>query len=406
MKRPKSPIIVNIKPELLSPAGSFPSLIAAVEAGADAVYFGIDEPGMNMRAKAKNFSIKDLPRIKEICEKDKNHKVKRYLTLNTIIYDEEFKKVEKIIKEAKKYIDAVICWDPSVIELCKKYKIPFHISTQASIANKKAALFYKKLGAERVVLARELNLAQIKEISRVVDTEVFIHGAMCVSISGRCFTSQFLFGKSANRGECLQPCRRAYLVKDDSGNELKLENNTVMSAKDLCTLGFINELKKAGVKSFKIEGRIREPEYVYVTTQVYRKAIDENLSEKEVQESLEELNKVYNKGFSSGFYLGKPTSDDFANLEHSASTQRKEFVGNVKQYLTNKQVAIIKLVSGKIRVGDELYIISDKTGLVNHKIERIEINRQSVSEAMKGQEVGIKIPGVRKGDKIYLVVKR
>ena len=394
------------KPELLSPAGSFPSLIAAVDAGADAVYFGIDEPGMNMRAKAKNFSIKDLPKIKEICEKNKKHKVKRYLTLNTIIYDPELGRVETILKNSKKYIDAVICWDLSVISLCKKLKIPFHISTQASVSNKKSAEFYKKLGAERIVLARELTLAQVKEISRVVNTEVFIHGAMCVSISGRCFTSQFLFGKSANRGECLQPCRRAYLVKDDSGNELKLENNTVMSAKDLCALPFINELKKAGVKSFKIEGRIREPEYVSIVTQVYRKAIDKNLTPKEVEESLKELNKVYTKGFSSGFYLGKPTSDDFANLEHSASTQRKEFIGNIKQYLTNKEVAIIKIASGNIRVGDELYIIGNASGLVNHKIARIEINKQSVSEAKKGQEIGIKIPGVRKGDKVYLVVKK
>ena len=394
------------KIELLSPAGSFPSLIAAIEAGADAVYFGLDEPGMNMRAKAKNFSLKDLPKIKELCEKNKKKKVKRYLTLNTIIYDSELQRVEKILKDSKEYIDAVICWDLSVISLCKKFKIPFHISTQASVSNKKAAEFYKKLGAERIVLARELTLSQIKEISRVVDTEVFIHGAMCVSISGRCFTSQFLFGKSANRGECLQPCRRAYLVKDDSGNELKLENNTVMSAKDLCALPFINELKKAGVKSFKIEGRIREPEYVYITTKVYRKALDKNLNDSEMEESLGELKKVYTKGFSNGFYLGRPTSDDFANLEHSASTQRKEFIGNIKQYLTNKGVAIIKISSGSVKVGDELYIIGNATGLVNHNITRIEIDKQSVNQAKKGQEIGIKIPGVRKADKVYLIIKK
>ncbi len=390
--------------ELLSPAGSFPSLIAAVEAGADAVYFGIED--FNMRVNAKNFSLGDLPKIKEICEQYKNHKVKRYLTLNTIIYDEELKKVEKIIKEAKKYIDAVICWDLSIIELCKKYKIPFHISTQASISNKKAAEFYKKLGAERVVLARELNLAQIKEISKVIDTEIFIHGAMCVSISGRCFTSQFLFGKSANRGECLQPCRRAYSVKDDSGNELKLENNTVMSAKDLCTLPFIEELKKAGVKAFKIEGRVREPEYVYITTKIYKEALSKKLTKEEIENGLEELKKVYTKGFSSGFYLKKPTSDDFSKVQHSSATQKKEFIGKVEKYLSQKQVAIIKLVSGKIKVGDELYIIGDKTGIKMHKIERIEINRQSVSEAVKGQEIGIMISDIRKRDKVYLVVRK
>ena len=393
--------------ELLAPAGSFPSLIAAIDAGADAVYLGLSEEGLNMRAKAKNFSLSDLKEIREICDKrNKNKRVKVYLTLNTIIYDNEIKKVENILKKAKKYVDAVICWDPSVIGLCKKLRIDFHISTQASVSNKKAAEFYKKLGARRIVLARELNLKQIKEISRVIDTEVFIHGAMCVSISGRCFTSQFLFGKSANRGECLQPCRRAYSVKDDSGNELKLENNTVMSAKDLCTLPFIEKLKAAGVKAFKIEGRIREPEYVSITTKVYRKAIDKKLSKEEIEQSLKELNKVYTKGFSSGFYLGTPTSDDFSREEHSVSSQKKEFIGNIDKYLTNKQVAIVKVCSGKLRVGDELYVIGNKTGIIHHKLERIEINKKPVSRAIKGQEVGIKIPGARKKDKIYLIVKK
>ena len=195
--------------ELLAPAGSFPMLVAAVNAGADAVYFGLKE--FSMRANAKNFTVNDLNKIKEIC---KEKKVKKYLTLNTIIYDEEIKKIEYLIKAVKNKIDAVICWDLSVINLCKKYKIPFFISTQASVANIEAAKFYKKLGAKRIVLARELNLKQIKKISKIIDIECFAHGAMCAAISGRCFTSQFLFGKSANRGECIQPCRRSYIVKD------------------------------------------------------------------------------------------------------------------------------------------------------------------------------------------------
>jgi len=395
------------KIELLSPAGSFPSLIAAIDSGADAVYLGLDEEGLNMRVKAKNFSVSDLKEVRKICDtRIKGKKIRVYLTMNTIIYDNEIKKIEKIIKKVKKYVDAIICWDLSVIELCRKYKIPFHISTQASVANKKAALFYKKLGAERIVLARELNISQIKEISRVIDTEVFIHGAMCVSISGRCFTSQFLFGKSANRGECLQPCRRSYTIKEDSGNELKLQSNTVMSAKDLCTLGFIEDLKKAGVKAFKIEGRVREPEYVYTTTRVYRKAIDKKLNQKEIEESLKELNKVYTKGFSSGFYLGSPTSNDFSRVEHSSASQRKEFIAKIDKYLTNKQVAIMKISSGKIKVGDEIYIIGDKTGIINHKITRMEMHKKSINEAKKGDEIGIKIPGVRKKDKIYLILRK
>jgi len=386
--------------ELLAPAGSFPSLIAAVNAGADAVYFGLNE--FSMRANAKNFSITDLDKISEIC---KPHKVKKYLTLNVIIYDNEIKPIEKIIKQVKRKIDAIICWDPAIIQLCKQYKIPFHISTQASIANKKAAEFYKKLGAERVVLARELNIKQIKEISKVIDTEIFIHGAMCVSVSGRCFTSQFLFNKSANRGECLQPCRRSYTVKDDSGNELKLNCNTVMSAKDLCALPFMEELKKAGIKAFKIEGRNREPEYVDAVVRTYKLALDKRLNEKEIQQGINELNKVYNKGFSSGFLIKKPTREDFSKSQHSSATQRKEFLGKIDKYLTNKQVAIIKISSGKVKVGDELYVLGNATGILKRVVKRIEIYYKPVLEAKKGDEIGIQIPGARKNDKVYLIVK-
>ena len=388
--------------ELLAPAGSFPSLIAAVNAGADSVYFGLKE-GLNMRANAKNFSISDLPKIEEIC---KPRKVKRYLTLNTIVYDGELSKVQKLIKKVKPFVDAVICWDLSVIQLCKKNKIPFHISTQASVANTDAALFYKKLGAERVVLARELNINQIKEIAKVIGVEVFCHGAMCVSVSGRCFTSQFLFNKSANRGECLQPCRRAYTIKDEEGNELKIENETVMSAKDLCTLPFIEELKKAGVKAFKIEGRNREPEYVDTVVKVYRKALDNKLNEKEIKEGFDELKKAYTKGFSSGFYLGKPTPKDFSQAQHSSATQRKEFIGNVIHYYPKVHVAAVRISSGKLKVGDEIIVIGETIGLLKQKIERIEINNKPIKNAKKGQEIGIRIIGARKGDKVYLVVKK
>jgi putative protease len=280
-------------PELLAPAGDFECLIAAINSGADAVYFGLQD--FNMRARAKNFRISDLPKIKQICEKDLKHKVKRYLTLNTITYDFELNSVEKIIKKSKPFVNAIICSDVSVMLLCKKYKIPFHVSTQCSVSNSETAKFYKKLGAERIVLARHLNLKQIKKISRIIPIEVFIHGAMCVSVSGRCFTSQFLFCESANRGACLHPCRRAYYVRDSEGNELKVENNYIFSAKDLCTLPFINKLKNAGITAFKIEGRNKEPEYVDKVVKVYRKALDKNLTKKEIEKSLNELNKVYNK---------------------------------------------------------------------------------------------------------------
>ncbi len=385
------------KYELLAPAGSFPTLVAAINAGADAVYFGLKE--FSMRASAKNFTIKDLEKINKICGK----KVKKYVTINVIIYGEELKKLEKIIKKIKNKVDAVICWDLSVINLCKKYKIPFHISTQASISNSEAAKFYKKLGAERIVLARELNLKQIKEISKIMPVECFIHGAMCVAISGRCFMSQELSGRSANRGMCTQPCRRSYKITDETGKELILKGNTVMSAKDLCTLPFINKLKKAGIISFKIEGRNRDARYVDTVVKEYRKAINNNLTKEEIKLSLKELNKVYTKGFSSGFYLGTPTSDDFSNVENSSSTQRKEFIGKITHYYSKVKVGTILIVTGKLKVGDEIAIIGKTTGIEKLKIKRLEIEKEKVSEVNKGQEVGLKLPRVRANDEVYLI---
>ncbi len=386
------------KYELLAPAGNFSMLVTAVNAGADAIYFGLQE--YSMRATAKNFSINDLPKIKEICGK----KVKMYLTLNIIIYDNEIKKVEEIIKKIKGKIDAVICWDFAVINLCRKYKIPFFISTQASVSNIETAKFYKKLGAKRIVLARELNLDQIKKISKIIDIECFVHGAMCVAISGRCLTSQFLFNNSANRGKCLHPCRRTYYIKDKDQNELKIQNNKVFSAKDLCTLPFIEKMKKSGITNFKIEGRNRDPRYIDVVVRTYRKALDKKLSKKEIKKNLKELSKVYNKGFSSGFYLGVPTSDDFSKIEHNAAKEKKHFVGKVIHYFTKIKVTIIKLVS-ELKVNDEIIIIGKTTGLKKSKVRHIEINKKSVQKAKKGEEIGIKLSKVRKNDEVYVIKK-
>ena len=364
-----------------------------------------------MRAFAKNFKITDLSRIKQICKNGKNDRVKIYLTINTIIYNNEIKKVEKFISKVKPYIDAVICWDLAVIQLCKKYRIPFHISTQASVSNIESAKFYKKLGAERIVLARELNLKQIKEISKVIDVETFIHGAMCVSISGRCLISQFLFNKSANRGECLHPCRRSYIVKDKQEGyelELELENDKILSAKDLCTLPFIEKLKKAGIKAFKIEGRNRDPRYVSTVVDVYRKALDKKLSKKEQDELLEQLSKVYTKGFSSGFYLGLPTSDDFSKSEHSLATEKKEFIGKVLKFYKKINVATLKLTSN-LNINDKILIIGNKTGVKETTINSIESKNKPLTNAEKGQEIGIKILSnliVRKNDEVYKIVKR
>ena len=403
------------KYELLAPAGDFPMLVTAIKAGADAIYFGLKE--FSMRQSARNFTIKDLDKIEKIC---KPRNIKRYLTLNVIIYDNEIKRIDKILKKIKNKIDAIICWDLSVIQLCKKHKIPFHISTQASVANIESAKFYKNLGAERIVLARELNLKQIKKISRKINIETFIHGAMCVSISGRCFMSQFLFNKSANRGQCIHPCRRSYIVKSSEpvkassakyvirdkqeGYELEVENDKIMSAKDLCALPFIEKLKKAGIKTFKIEGRNRDSRYVDTVVRVYRKALDKKLTKAEIKEAIKELKKVYNRSFSSGFYLGVPTSDDFAKIEHSASKEKKHFVGKIIHYFPKIQVATIKLVS-ELKVGDKIVVIGKTTGLEKAKVERLEIKNKSVEKAKKSQEVGLKLPLVRKNDEVYKIIK-
>ncbi len=392
------------KPELLAPAGDFECLATAINAGADAVYFGLKE--FNMRARAKNFKVSDLPRIAKLC---RQKKVKKYLTLNTIIYDSELGKAEKIIKKAKPYVDAVICSDISVMLLCKKYGVGFYLSTQCSVSNSKTAEFYKKLGAERIVLARELNLKQIKKISKIISTEIFIHGAMCVSVSGRCFTSQFLFNQSANRGRCIQPCRRPYKVyhiKDNQEQELKITNHHILSAKDLCALPFIEKLKKAGISGFKIEGRNREPEYIDTVVRVYRKALDKKLTGREIRAGIEELKKVYNKGFSSGFLIKSPTSDDFSDIEHSSATQSKKFIGKIIHYYSKIGVASLKLNAGSLKIDDEVFIIGKTTGIVRCKIGSMEISRRAVGRVRKGQEVAIKVSLCRKGDEVYKVIKK
>ncbi len=385
--------------ELMAPVGSFPSLHSAIEAGCDSVYLGLKE--FNMRDGAKNFTLNELKEVSRMC---KESKVKLYLTLNTIIYDNELKKVEKIIKYVGGLVDAIICWDLSIIKFCREHKIPFHISTQASVSNKESALFYKKLGASRINLARELNLKQIKKISRVVDVEIFGHGAMCVSVSGRCFTSQFLHGRSANRGQCTHPCRRAYTVRDSDGHEIQLVNNYVMSAKDLCTLPFIEKVKKSGISAFKIEGRNRGPEYVFTTVKIYRKALDNKLTKEEVQQGLVELKKVYNRGFSSGFYLGLPTSDDFSKTENGEAGEKKVIIGRIEKYWGRLGVAHVKVFTKKLKLGDEIYVKGKTTGLIRVKVEDMEVNNKKVEEVGKG-DVGVKLPKCRKGDEVYLIEK-
>lgn len=392
------------KYELLAPVGNFSMLSSALNAGADAVYLSLNDYGMRMNAK--NFSLSELRKIKSFCSKfDK--KIKIYLTVNIIIFDSEIRKLEKVFPKIKNYIDAVICWDFAVIELCKKNKIPFFISTQASVTNVSGAKFYKKLGAKRVVVARELNLNQIKNISKIIEVEAFCHGAMCVALSGRCFTSQFLFNRCANRGACIHPCRRSYVVRDkQEGFELEVENDKIFSAKDLCMLPFIEEMKKAGITSFKIEGRARDPRYVDVVVRAYRKALDNKLNKNQIKELMDELETVYNKKFSTGFYFGKPGPKDFSDVEHSSSKMKKVFIGKVIHYFDKIKVATIK-VNSNFKIGEKACIIGKTTGIVNFEIESIEKQKQEVNLAKKGDEVGIVVSQiVRKNDELYVLRKQ
>jgi U32 family peptidase len=395
------------KPELMAPAGDWTMLTTAVNAGADAVYFGIDK--LNMRVKAANFSIRELPRIADFC---KGKDVRTYLTLNTIIFEEELKEVEEIISSAKNAgIDRIICWDLAVIQKCRDYEIPFCISTQASVSNSLSADLFKELGAVRIVLARECSLNEIKKIRKNTDLEIeaFIHGAMCIAESGRCFMSHHLFGKSANRGECIQPCRREYRVLDDLiDRELILGEDYVLSPKDLCTIEFIDKLIEAGIDSFKIEGRKRSPEYVAKTVSVYRRAInlyfEDKLTADIKKEMKQELEEVYNRGFSNGFYFNTPGKGDYAEIYGSKATTRKVFIGTVINYYKKAGVVYINIESGEIKVDDQLLIIGPTTGVVNVQPENLLNEDKITAKAVKGDKITFQCEDlVRPHDKVYLV---
>ncbi len=323
--------------ELIAPAGDMTCLVTALKAGADAVYFGAE--GYNMRAGSSNFTSAEFPAVKALCTA---YNAKAYLALNTIVYDGELKKMAQTVSAAKDAcLDAVICSDMAVIEACRKADMPFHISTQASVSNYSAVQFYASLGAKMIVLARELTLEQVRHITGKIKRdrldvrlECFVHGAMCVAVSGRCFMSQELFGRSANRGQCVQPCRRQYIITDpEEHEELELGTDYVMSPKDLCAVEFLDVLLDAGISAFKIEGRSRSPEYVQATTSAYRSALDlctNHRSDEEFRSRYSnltitlkhELAQVYNRGFSKGFYFGKPL--DGWTREYGSLAQEKK----------------------------------------------------------------------------------
>ena len=399
------------KPELLAPVGNEVMLKSAIDAGCNAVYFGIKE--LNMRATANNFEISQLNKIVKTCH-DAN--VRSYLTLNSIVYDDELEKLRRVLEAAKgAKIDAVICHDHAVIIQALKSKIPVHISTQANVSNFEAVNYYSELGAKRIVLARELTLDQIRFIKKKIDKnevnveiETFVHGAMCVSVSGRCYTSQFMFGKSANRGDCLQPCRREYDVTDrETGDTLKIDNHFVMSPKDLCTIDFIDLLIDAGIDSFKIEGRAKNPEYVKIVIGAYKEAIDSffegNYTREQASKLKLDLDKSFNRGFSNGFYMGVPLNE-FTNAYGGKSGYKKDYVGFVKHYYKRINVAEIKVESTEFKVGDTIMIQGQSTGVVDGIVQSIQINYKDFDIAEKGKTVAIKFEkDLRPNDKVFLI---
>ncbi|MEW6703036.1 MAG: peptidase U32 family protein [Bacteroidota bacterium] len=396
------------KPELLAPVGNWSMLNAAINSGADAVYFGLKN--LNMRAAANNFDLHDLTKIVDHC---RENNVKAHLTLNTIVFENELVTLDEIVRLAKNAgIDMIICWDMSVIQKCIDYKMPFCISTQASASNSAAVKFYERLGAKRIVLARECTLDKIEEIKNKtsIEIETFVHGAMCIAVSGRCFMSHEVFGKSANRGECLQPCRREYQIIDsDEKFKLEIGEDYVLSPKDLCSVEFIDKLIEAGIDAFKIEGRKRSPEYIVKVVSTYRKAIDlyfeRKLTDAVKQELVEELKKVYNRGFSPGFYLGQPGSESFTKVYGSMATTRKVYIGKVLNYYKKNGVALIRLEADELKAGDSIYIIGSTTGVVELQIEKLMQDEKEFAAVSKGNDVTIKCEErVRQNDKVYKVI--
>lgn len=396
------------KPELLAPAGDWSMLNVAINSGADSIYFGLKN--LSMRAAANNFDVSELPKIVEFCN-EKN--VKAHLTLNTIVFENELEELDKIIPAAKKAgVEMVICWDMSVIQKCIDYEMPFCVSTQASVSNSSTVAFYERLGAKRIVLARECTLDKIKEIkSRTnIEIEAFVHGAMCIAVSGRCFMSHEVFGKSANRGECLQPCRREYEIKDmDEKFSLTLGEDYVLSPKDLCTIDFIDKLIEAGINTFKIEGRKRAPEYIAKSVSTYRKAIDHyfdgTLTQEIKLEYLEELKKVYNRGFSSGFYFGQPGSESYTKTFGSIATTKKIYVGRVLNYYKKSKIAFVRLEADSLSIGDSIYIIGSTTGLVELTLKKIIQDEIELNSVNKGSDLTFECEElVRANDRVYKIV--
>ena len=404
----------------MAPVGCMESLHAAIKAGADAIYFGVGV--LNMRAKsAVNFTLDDLANIVKIAHEAG---VKTYLTVNTILYDNEMEAVREVIDRAvKEGIDAVIAADVAAIMYCRKVGMEVHISTQCNISNIEAAEFYSQW-ADVVVLARELSLEQIAHISQQIEErdlrgprgerlriEMFAHGALCMSISGKCYLSQHETACSANRGACRQICRRKYTIQDkDTGEMLDIDGRYILSPKDLCTVDFLDQFISAGVRVLKIEGRARGGEYVKRVVEAYDKAlrlIEAGEYTRENAEQLKEgLLRVFNRGFWGGYYANKRIVEH-TNAYGSSATHRKEYVGKITNYFKNIGVAEITVEASTLNEGDDILIMGETTGVVEQKAENIVLAEQVVTGVKQGDVCSIKtVEPVRRGDKLYKEVLR
>ena len=402
--------------EIMAPAGNFECLRAAIEGGADSVYFGVGK--LNMRShSANNFKPEDLKEVTRIC---REAGVKSYLTLNICLYPEDIPDMQRVLDKAKEAgVDAIIASDIAAISYCRQTGLEVHISTQLSISNLEALKFYSQF-ADVVVLARELNLDQVREIydgivrdqvkgpsGQLVRIEMFAHGALCMAISGKCYLSLHTAGQSANRGECIQICRRGYGVTDlETGNELNIDNKYIMSPKDLCTIEFMQRIIESGVKVFKIEGRARSAEYVKRCAQCYRQAADavcEGTYTPEMAALLKaRLGEVFNRGFWDGYYQGAYLGQ-WSDVYGSQASRRKVYAGKVTNWFDRIDVAEITVESAAIRAGADLVVIGGTTGVVEFKAGDIRVEFEPVAEAPKGCRCSVKSPEkLRRGDKVYL----
>ena len=403
----------------MSPVGSYESLMAAIQGGAGSVYFGIEQ--LNMRAKSSNnFTLDDLVKISNIC---KENNVKSYITLNIVIYDEELSLMRSIVDAAKENnITAIIASDQAVIQYAASVGVEVHMSTQTNITNIEAVEYYSQF-ADVMVTARELNLKQVAAITaaikkqqikgpsgKLVQIEIFVHGALCMAVSGKCYLSLDNMNSSANRGACLQVCRRPYKVTDrDGGIQLEVDNEYIMSPKDLNTIGFLDKILKAGVSILKIEGRGRSPEYVKTVTQCYKKAIEACFNGTYTKENIEKwtktLGSVYNRGFWDGYYLGKKLGD-WTEKYGSQATKRKVYIGKITNYFTKLKVAEVKIETHDLSVGDEIRILGPTTGVYEDTVKEIRVDLKKVNKTVKGEICSIPIEAfLRRADKLYKVIE-